>query len=75
MSQLSVSALDKQESGDHYMKCSIQPIEYIFANNLGFIEGNIVKYVTRHKNKNGANDIKKIIHYCELLLQLEYPNA
>jgi|TARA_A200000159_G_scaffold108086_1_gene100841 hypothetical protein len=64
-----VSALNKQEGGDHY-KLAIQPIEYITANNLDFIRGNIVKYATR--DKNGAEDIKKIIHYCELLLELEY---
>lgn len=64
-----MSALNKQEGGDHY-KLAIQPIEYITANNLDFIRGNIVKYATR--DKNGAEDIKKIIHYCELLLELEY---
>ena len=50
----------------------IQPLEYIHANKLGYIEGNIIKYATRHRNKNGVEDIKKIIHYCELLLELEY---
>jgi hypothetical protein len=48
------------------------PIEYISKNNLDFLEGNIVKYVSRHRNKNGAEDIKKIIHYAELILELEY---
>ena len=61
----------RQEGGSHY-HTAIQPIEYIHANELGFIEGNIIKYATRHRNKNGAEDIKKIIHYCELLLELEY---
>lgn len=65
------SSLEKQEGGSHY-KLAIQPIEYITKNNLGFIEGNIIKYATRHRDKNGAEDIKKIIHYCELLLDLEY---
>jgi len=65
------NALDKQEGGSHY-DLPIQPIEYIHKNNLGYIEGNIIKYATRHKVKNGAEDIKKIIHYCELLLELEY---
>jgi hypothetical protein len=41
---------------------------------LGFCEGNVVKYITRHKEKNGAADIKKAIHYLELLLELEYKN-
>ena len=66
------SPLDKQEGGDHYKDCKIQPIEYITANNLDFMQGNIVKYITRHKSKNGAEDIKKIKHYCDLILKLEY---
>jgi hypothetical protein len=66
------SALDKQVSGNHYKDKGIQPIVYIHANDLGFCEGNVVKYVTRHKSKNGAADIKKAIHYLELLLELEY---
>jgi len=67
-----MSALDKQESGTHYKDKTIQPIVYILANNLGFCEGNVIKYVTRHKSKAGAADIKKAIHYLELLLELEY---
>ena len=66
-----INPLDKQEGGSHY-DLPIQPLEYIHANQLGYIEGNIIKYATRHRNKNGAEDIKKIIHYCELLLELEY---
>ena len=71
---ITVSALDKQVSGNHYKDKGIQPIVYIHANDLGFCEGNVVKYVTRHKEKNGAADIKKAIHYLELLLELEYKN-
>ncbi len=67
-----MSSLDIQIGGGHYKDQPIQPIEYITANNLGFIEGCIVKYITRHKDKNGADDIKKIIHYCQLLLELTY---
>jgi len=67
----SLRGILRQEGGSHY-ETPIQPIQYIHANDLGFIEGNIIKYATRHKNKNGAEDIKKIIHYCELLLELEY---
>ena len=63
--------LERQEGGDHY-DLPIQPLEYIHANQLGYIEGNIIKYATRNKKKNGVEDIKKIIHYCELLLELEY---
>lgn len=64
--------LNKQEGGNHYKDMAIQPVEFITANNLGFLEGNVVKYICRHHAKNGAEDIKKAIHYCELLLQTKY---
>ena len=48
------------------------PIEYISKNKLDFLEGNIIKYISRHKKKNGAEDIRKVIHYAELILELEY---
>jgi hypothetical protein len=67
-----VSALDKQVSGNHYKDKGIQPIIYIHANNLGFCEGNVVKYITRWKSKGGKADILKAIHYLELLLEVEY---
>jgi hypothetical protein len=70
--KVKLSALNKQESGNHYKDKGIQPIVYIHANNLGFCAGNVVKYVTRYKEKNGAADIRKAIHYLELLLELEY---
>jgi len=57
--------------GDHYRQGSIQPIEYIYANNLGFCEGNCIKYLTRYKYKNGLEDLKKAKHYIELLMELE----
>lgn len=66
------SALDKQVSGNHYKGCKIQPIEYIHANGLDYFQGNVVKYVTRHKDKNGKADIEKAIHYLELILELQY---
>jgi len=66
------SALEKQVGGNHYKDCGIEPIEYIMGNNLGYCEGNIVKYITRHAAKGGMQDIEKVIHYCELLLELKY---
>jgi hypothetical protein len=68
---VTVSALDKQVSGSHYKDKGIQPIIYIHANNLGFCEGNVVKYVTRWREKGGVADLRKAIHYIELLIQLE----
>lgn len=62
----------KQIGGDHYLKCGIMPTTYIRANNLDFFEGNIIKYATRHKEKGGAEDIKKVIHYAEMILKDVY---
>lgn len=66
------SALDIQEGGNHYKEAEIQPIEFIHLNNIPFIEGNVIKYVFRHRRKKGAEDIRKAIHYLQLLLELEY---
>lgn len=71
-SSVTQSALNVQVGGEHYKNLAIQPVAYIHANNLSFLEGNVVKYITRHKTKNKAQDIRKIIHYCTLILQLEY---
>lgn len=64
--------LQTQVGGDHYAKYPIQPIEYIHANKLDFEQGNIVKLITRFRDKNGAQDLRKIKHYADILLALEY---
>jgi hypothetical protein len=66
-----MSALDTQVSGDHYKKMAIQPIEYIHKNGIGFIEGAVVKYVTRWKDKNGIEDLKKARHMLDILIEME----
>ena len=66
------SALDKQEGGNHYKNMVIQPIEFTHKNNLNFCQGNIIKYICRYKSKNGIEDLRKVIHYAELLIELEY---
>lgn len=67
-----MDASEKQIGGDHYKKMKIQPTDYIIQNNLGFCEGNVVKYVSRHLDKGGVEDIQKCIHYCELILKYKY---
>jgi len=57
------SPLNAQQAGDHYKKRGIQPIEYGLANNLSFPQVNVVKYITRHEDKNGLDDLAKSIHY------------
>lgn len=63
---------NNQVGGTHYKKCGIEPVEYIHANRLDFNEGSIVKYISRHRNKNGAEDIRKIKDYCDIILELDY---
>jgi hypothetical protein len=68
------SANSIQHGGDHYKSKTIQPWDYVAANNLGFFEGNAIKYITRHKDKNGIEDLKKAIHYLQKLIELEQQN-
>jgi hypothetical protein len=70
-----MSALDTQVAGSHYKDMQIQPVEYIHANAMGYLAGNVVKYISRHKSKGGADDVRKAIHYCELILEMEYGNV
>lgn len=63
------SAFDKQVGGDHYKSMAIQPVEFILANNLGFCEANIIKYTCRYKQKGGVEDLNKVIHYAQLLIE------
>lgn len=66
----SSSAFDHQISGSHYKDAAIQPIEFIVANDLGFIEGNVVKYIVRWRKKNGVEDLRKVRHYIDMLIEL-----
>jgi hypothetical protein len=66
-----MSANNFQVGGDHYAKNTIQPWDYIVANELGYLEGNIVKYITRWRDKGGIQDIDKVIHYAQKLKEVE----
>lgn len=59
----------EQVGGIHYKNKKIQPIDYIMDNELGFCEGNVVKYITRYKDKNGLEDLKKAKQYIEFLIE------
>lgn len=67
--------LATQIGGDHYRLCKIQPVEFIEANGLGFLEGNVIKYVTRHATKTGKADLEKAKHYIDLLINFRYPEG
>ena len=71
MTTTNPNPLDVQVGGSHYKDLKIQPVEYIHANNIGYMEGNVIKYVSRWRAKNGIKDLEKAKHYIELLIQLE----
>jgi hypothetical protein len=68
MEELSMKSFKKQVGGNHYKKYKIQPVEFIIKNNIGFVEGNIIKYILRFKEKGGVQDLEKAKHYIELLI-------
>ncbi len=61
----------KQVGGSHYKDMEIQPIDFITKNNLSYIQGNVIKYVCRYKDKNGVEDLEKAMHYLEILIDNE----
>ena len=63
--------LQTQVGGNHYKDLKIQPIEFIYANNIPFCEANAIKYLCRWRNKNGLQDLEKARHYIDLLIELE----
>lgn len=69
-----MTALNTQIGGSHYKDMAIQPVEYITANNIGFIEGCVIKYVSRWRTKGGIKDLEKARHFLDLLIELESLN-
>jgi hypothetical protein len=65
------SANDRQEGGEHYRSEGVQCWDYIASNGIGYLEGNVIKYVSRHKAKGGVEDLKKARHYLDKLIELE----
>ena len=62
-------ALTRQVGGDHYKNLAIQPVEYIVKNNIPYLEGNVIKYITRWRVKGGVQDLLKAKHYIEMLIE------
>jgi len=73
-SMVTDSPLTSQVGGNHYSKLAIQPVEYIHKNKIPFIEGSVIKYVTRWRSKDGVKDLQKAKHFIELLIELENGN-
>jgi hypothetical protein len=70
-----VSALKQQVGGKHYVDMAIQPVEYIHRNRIGFIEGCVIKYISRWRTKGGLEDLRKARHFIDLLIELEVSAA
>ena len=65
------SPLKEQVGGDHYSKLAIQPAVYAEQNKLSYLQGTIIKYVTRYKDKGGVEDLAKAMHSIKILIELE----
>ena len=69
---ITYDSLEKQEGGKHYKNIRIQPAQFINEKKLLFAEGNAIKYICRHSFKGKEEDIKKAIHYLEMILERDY---
>ena len=67
-----MSAYDKQIGGSHYKKMKIQPSKFVIENELLFPEGNVIKYICRHRYKNGKEDLEKAVHFIEMIIERNY---
>ena len=64
-------SLDRQVGGNHYRDMDIQPAEYIMRNGIRFAEGCVIKYVSRWRYKGGVEDLRKAMHFLEMLIESE----
>lgn len=69
-----VNPLSRQISGNHYKDLAIQPVMFAEINELTFCQGNVAKYLTRHRTKNGRADVEKAIHFAELMIEVAQPS-
>jgi hypothetical protein len=67
-----MSVLDKQHGGSHYKGFAIQPAEFCYRNNIPYLEATAIKYLCRHRSKNKLEDLKKAMHFIEMLIEFEY---
>ena len=67
-----MSAYKKQIGGQHYLKYKIQPSEFVIENRLLYPEGNVIKYILRHQNKGGKEDLEKAKHFIDMIIERDY---
>ena len=72
MKSMKKNTLTRQVGGNHYRDFVIQPADFINKNRLQFAEGNAIKYICRHQSKGKEEDVKKAIHYLEMILERDY---
>jgi|TARA_R100000935_G_scaffold51769_1_gene78585 hypothetical protein len=63
---------NKQIGGNHYQKYKIQPSKFVVENKLLFPEGCAIKYIIRHQDKGGKDDLLKAIHFIEMIIERDY---
>ena len=67
-----MSAYKKQVGGSHYLKFKIQPSRFVVENKLLYPEGNVIKYILRHQNKGGKEDLEKAKHFIDMIIERDY---
>ena len=67
-----MSAYDKQVGGKHYIKYKIQPSKFVTENKLLYPEGSVIKYILRHQDKGGKEDLLKAMHFIEMIIERDY---
>ena len=67
-----MSSYKKQIGGSHYRSLKIQPSKFVIENELLFPEGSVIKYICRHRFKNGKEDLLKAIHFIEMIIERDY---
>ena len=68
-------AYDKQIGGSHYQNFKIQPSKFVIENELLYPEGCVIKYILRHRLKGKKEDLKKAIHFIEMIIERDYPTT
>ena len=67
-----MSAYDKQIGGKHYMKYKMQPSKFVVENKLLYPEGSVIKYILRHQDKGGRQDLLKAKHFIDMIIERDY---
>ena len=67
-----MSVWKKQVGGNHYKKYKLQPSQFVTENKLLYPEGCVIKYVVRHQDKGGKQDLEKAKHMIDMIIERDY---